>query len=196
MKVGILIRKENSSLENKYYVDAIKKFGGDVVFIRDDFSIDLIKCLLKGVSGILLTGGDSVGPIDFYLIEYALNNRLRLLGICQGMQSMALYGSNDKLVEIGNLSHKESEGYAHCIYLKDGKLKTIFGTDKIQVNSHHIQTVKNSYYFSITGYSDDNLIEAIENGDDIFQIGVQWHPERMIDYDSYSRKIFENFICL
>lgn len=195
MKIGILIRKENSSLENKYYVNAIETFGGEVVFIRDDLNVDKINYLLDGVSGILLTGGDSVGPIDFYLIEYALKNRIRLLGICQGMQSMALYGSNDKLVEIGNLSHKEREGYVHCVYLKDSKLKTIFGTDKIQVNSHHIQTVKNSYYFSITGYSDDNLIEAVESDNDVFQIGVQWHPERMIDYDFYSRKIFENFIC-
>ena len=53
---------------------------------------------------------------------------------------------------------------------------------------------KNSYKFIVSGYSNDGLIEVVEGCKDIFQVGVQWHPERMLDYDVDSRKILENFV--
>ena len=149
---------------------------------------------LSRVDGILLTGGDDVGPIDFYLISYALENKLKLLGICQGMQSMCLYGSSLGLIPIGNDSHKRNEGYVHGVTLSDGALKEIFGNSRIMVNSHHLQTISNSHLFRVVGYSDDGLIEAIEGNNGVFQIGVQWHPERMLEYDSWSRDLLETFV--
>ena len=110
------------------------------------------------------------------------------------MQSMAIYGSNDKLISINNSSHSSDEKYVHSVYLKPGKLMRLLGKDKLLVNSHHLQTVKNSYKFIVFGYSNDGLIEVVEGWKDIFQIGVQWHPERMLDYDVNSRKILEEFV--
>lgn len=193
-KFLLLIRKENSDTANKMYISAIEDYGGKVVLINDNSSVE--ECLekLADVSGILLPGGDDVGPLDYFLIKYAIDNKLKLLGICQGMQSMALFGSNDKLVSIGNLGHKQPEGYVHTVKFASSKLKNIYGTAEIMVNSHHLQTVLQSYYFSVVGRSDDGLIEAIESSDDIFQIGVQWHPERMLDYDASSKKLLWEFI--
>lgn len=196
MKIAVLIRKENTSLANEYYIKGIERFSGEVVLIRDDYDILKVKLLLKDVSGILLTGGDDIGPLDFYLIEYAIENNLKLLGICQGMQSMALYGSTDKLISINNSNHSRNDNYVHQVNLSDGKLKRLLGKECLFVNSHHLQTVKSSYNFVVTGYSDDGLIEALESDNDIFQIGVQWHPERMLDYDLDSRKILEAFVNL
>lgn len=193
-KFLLLIRKENSDYANKKYIEAIEKFGGEVVLIYDYYSEDECLNYLKSVNGILLSGGDCVGPLDFFLIKYAIDNKLKLLGICQGMQSMALYGSSDKLVEIGNLNHKKEEGYVHRVKLCNGKLKDICGVDTINVNSHHLQTVKNSHYFRVVGRSDDCLIEAIESNNNFFQIGVQWHPERMLEYDVKSNNLFKEFI--
>ncbi len=193
-KILLLIRKENSEYANKKYIEAIEKFGGEIVIIYDYYSEE--ECLkhLQEVAGILLPGGDEVGTLDFFLIKYALDNKLKLLGICQGMQSMALYGSNDKLVEIGNLTHKKDEGYIHEVYLVPSKLKSIYDSDCIMVNSHHLQTVLRSHCFFVVGKSSDGLIEAIESSGDIFQIGVQWHPERMLDYDVNSCNLFKKFI--
>lgn len=193
-KFLLLIRKENSDYANKMYIEAIEKFGGEVILIYDDYSEEKCFDSLKEVIGILLPGGDCVGPLDFFLIKYAIDNNLKLLGICQGMQSMALYGSNDKLVEIDNLEHKKEEGYVHSITLCDSKLKNIYGDEVINVNSHHLQTVKDSYYFKIVGISGDGLIEAIESNNDFFQVGVQWHPERMLEYDVKSCNLFKEFI--
>ena len=64
---------------------------------------------------------------------------------------------------------------------------------KIKVNSHHKQTLERSNYFKAVGYSDDGLIEAVE-GEGDFQIGVQWHPERMLDFDEGSVKLFKAFL--
>ena len=193
-KFLLLIRKENSDYANKKYIEAIERFGGEVVLIYDDYCEEKCFDCLKEVIGILLPGGDFVGSLDFFLIKYAIDNNLKLLGICQGMQSMALYGSSDKLIEIGNLSHKKEEGYIHNVKLCNGKLRNIYGEDIIRVNSHHLQTVNNSYCFRVVGKSDDNLIEAIESNNDIFQIGVQWHPERMLAYDVKSCNLFKEFI--
>ena len=44
------------------------------------------------------------------------------------------------------------------------------------------------------GRSDDGLIEVVENKNHPFQIGVQWHPERMLEYDDDSNTIFQAFI--
>lgn len=192
--IGVLIRRENSDVANEYYVKGIEKFGGTVILINDNDSRDEIDRKLSKVDGILLTGGDDVGPIDFYLISYALENKLKLLGICQGMQSMCLYGSSLGLIPIGNDSHKRNEGYVHGVTLSDGALKEIFGNSRIMVNSHHLQTISNSHLFRVVGYSDDGLIEAIEGNNGVFQIGVQWHPERMLEYDSWSRDLLETFV--
>ncbi|CCY79680.1 peptidase C26 [Mycoplasma sp. CAG:877] len=192
--IGVLIRRENSDVANEYYVKGIEKFGGTVILINDNDSRKELEDKLSRVDGILLTGGDDVGPIDFYLISYALENKLKLLGICQGMQSMCLYGSSLGLIPIGNDSHKRNEGYVHGVTLSDGALKEIFGNSRIMVNSHHLQTISNSHLFRVVGYSDDGLIEAIEGNNGVFQIGVQWHPERMLEYDSWSRDLLETFV--
>ncbi len=193
-RILILIRKENSDLSNKKYIDAVERGGGSVVLIYDSYSIKMCHYYLKNVSGILLPGGDCVGVLDFFLIKYAIKHKLSLLGICQGMQSMALYGSNDKLLEIGNYNHKKEEGYVHSVELVDSKIINIYGRKEIMVNSHHLQTVAKSHNFLVVGKSSDGLIEAIESNNELFQIGVQWHPERMIDYDEKSLELFKTFI--
>ena len=185
--ICVLKRDENTEIENDFYINAIKKYGGNPILIDNNNVDNIYNC-----SGILITGGDKKGELDDYLIKYALDNNLPLLGICQGMQSMALYDTNEHLEKVNN--HYQKEGYVHKVYLKDSKLGQIIKNQIIHVNSHHNETPKTSKIFSIVGKSDDNLIEALENSKHKFQIGVQWHPERMINYDFYSNKLFKEFI--
>ena len=44
------------------------------------------------------------------------------------------------------------------------------------------------------GYSEDKIIEAIERKDKKFAIGVQFHPEIIINKSKESMIIFEEFI--
>lgn len=193
-KFLLLLRPENTESENAAYIQAISRFGGEVVLVRDHDDKELVFARLAQVEGILLPGGYCVGKLDFYLIEYAVKHQLKLLGICQGMQSMALWGSCDSLIEIGKFSHQQAEGYAHAVLLQQGRLRDILKQDKILVNSHHLQTVKRSTFFFVVGKSEDGYMEAVENSSAIFQIGVQWHPERMLNYDKLSQKLLNCFI--
>ena len=182
--VAVLDRYENAKeIEDKYYLQAIKKFGGVPVLIN--------KCNLEMLDlcgGIVLTGGDNKGKLDDYLISYALKNNLPLLGICQGMQSMAMYETDNKLIDVDN--HYKCE---HHVYLEDSNLKKIIGKDKIVINSFHHQQIKFSKIFKIVGKSSDGVVEAVESNLHPFQIGVQWHPERMLE-SCESQKLFKEFI--
>lgn len=194
-KFLLVIRKENKEENNLLYMNAIKTFGGEVVTVYDSDSYENVGRLLKYIDGILLPGGDDVGRLDFFLIEYALMNKKKLLGICQGMQSMALYGSGDKLVSIEKDNHYLKDKYCHDVIISDNSmLYKILGKTCFSVNSYHHQTILKSYFFSIIGYSSDGLIEVVEGNDDIFQIGVQWHPERMFEFDDNAYKLLESFI--
>ena len=182
--VAVLDRYENNKeIEDKYYLEAIKKFGGVPVLINECNLEMLDLC-----GGIVLTGGDNKGKLDDYLISYALKNTLPLLGICQGMQSMAMYETDNKLIDVDN--HYKCE---HYVYLDDSKLKKIIGNNKILVNSFHHQQIKSSKVFKIIGKSNDGVVEAVESNLHPFQIGIQWHPERMIESDG-SKKIFKEFM--
>lgn len=182
--VAVLDRSENSKeIEDKCYLNAIKKFGAVPILINE-YNLELLNLC----GGILLTGGDNKGSLDDYLIKYAIDNSLPLLGICQGMQSMAMYESTNKLVDVDN--HYQTK---HDVYLKDSNLKRIIGKEKINVNSFHHQQAKSSKVFKIVGKSSDGVIEALENPLHPFQIGVQWHPERMIE-EIESQRLFQEFI--
>lgn len=188
------MRSENGFYQNNCYISSVLKFGGDITLIYDSESFASVSKKLLYLDGILLTGGDNVGRLDFFLIEYAIKNNLKLLGICQGMQSMALYGTTDSLIKIGNSSHSKEEKYAHYVNINNSNFLKLIGKNRILVNSHHLQTVKRSLYFKVVGRSDDGFIEVVENSNHIFQIGVQWHPERMLNYDEISNMIINEFV--
>ncbi len=180
--VAVLNRMENTKEMDINYLNAVSDNGAIPILINKN-NLELIKFC----GGILLTGGDEKGSLDDYLIKYALDNNLPLLGICQGMQSMALYNTNNKLVDVSN--HYKCE---HIINIEDSKLKNIIGKSEIIVNSYHHQQVLSSKEFKVIARSCDGVIEALESSNDIFQIGVEWHPERMNNEDS--KKIFREFI--
>lgn len=185
--IGILERLENLGNNNERYIEAIKRFGGTPLLIGT-----YNKELLSLCNGLVITGGNTKEELDDIFIKYALEHDLPLLGICQGMQSMALYETSNQLVSV--FGHHSGEGYQHEVSLEESRLREIIGKDKIKVNTYHYQTVKESKCFSVVGRGEDGVIEALENSAHPFQIGVQWHPERMIDYDSDNRKIFEELI--
>lgn len=189
MRVLILIRKENSDYNIANYKRAIKMVGGKVVIFKDGASENLLMRRLKKIDAILLPGGEHATKWDNFLISYAIKNNKRLLGICQGMQEMGRYSSDDELLECKR--HALHDGSKHLVYLNDGILKRL-GESVLLVNSYHREKIEKSSYFRVTGISEDGVIEAIEG--DNFMIGVQWHPEKDIDDNIFSQKLFKLFV--
>lgn len=120
------------------------------------------------------------------------------------MQTMANYGLKNEDGSIGFKTEKNSEeGINHCnqeeqfahkvTIKKDSKLYQILKTETFKVNSLHHYHVISSPTYDIVGYSEDSLIEAVEYKQNKFNIGVQWHPERLLD-DKLQNKLIESFI--
>ena len=154
--------------------------------------------------GILLPGGFKTFEYDKYILEQCLKKDKPILGICLGMQIMANLGNNlengmpdfisERNIPEGINHRQEDKKYIHNIrILKESKLYNIIKKEEFPVNSIHNYHVKKVPIYNIVGYSEDGLIEAVEYPNNKFNIGVQWHPERLLD-DKTQNKLFKTFI--
>lgn len=196
--IGVIKRKEDNYLNN--YIDALKKLKANVIIIENFIDELNIFKKVKICSGILFTGGTSWELVDEKILKYCLDNNVPFLGICLGMQMIGNYFSKDhvlgmdKTVKIEDNKHYSNSKYTHDVILKNGILSDLFNTNKILVNSYHNYCVHDTQDKIIKGYCSDGVIEALEIPNLIFGVGVQWHPEKMIDYDENSRKLIGKFI--
>ncbi|MEG0584572.1 MAG: gamma-glutamyl-gamma-aminobutyrate hydrolase family protein, partial [Cetobacterium sp.] len=86
----------------------------------------------------------------------------------------------------------------HTVNIKqDSFFKTIFTENTIGVNSFHHQSVKTlAPSLKISATSDDGIIEAYESNDmnSKFIVGIQWHPEAMVNKFDIFLNIFKLFV--
>lgn len=109
-----------------------------------------------------------------------------------GMQVMAQYNNDNKNVKVEG--HQElDKKYVHNIKInKNSILFNIIQKDNIMVNSMHSYAISNSGEYNVVARC-SSVIEAIEMENELFNIGVQWHPEKNLD-DVNSVKLFSAFI--
>ena len=154
---------------------------------------------LSMCDGLLIPGGSHIYNYIFYVVSEALKKDMPILGICMGMQVLAIVDANyDKCLfkNETDIEHSQKEvKYVHKIKIKkDSKLYNIIGKEEIDVNSNHHYHIENLNNFIATSYAPDGIIESIELPFKKFVIGVQWHPEKMYEYDEYQDKLFNSFI--
>jgi putative glutamine amidotransferase len=209
--IGITTDIDDEYLKIKHhYSDAILKAGGNPVLIPTS---DNAKFFAEILDGLLIPGGDDLDPSyynedmlsqvkpvprmksDFeicLLNEIVLLNK-PVLGICYGMQLINVAFGGTLHQDINSqisveINHKN--GY-HIIVITENRFLTK-GT--FSVNSTHHQAVKKlGKNLSAFAFSPDNLIEAFYREDYPFLIGVQWHPERLIN-NELSLNIFKSFV--
>lgn len=208
-------------VSNNTYSQAILASGAIPVPIPSNLKEDELDIYLDKVDGILFIGGPDLPP-KFYgqepcfelntLPDFVAQNHLTLvkktyakkipmLGICLGMQEFNV-AFGGKLIQdlqektpIHRINNPLEDQVHKAQILPDTKLSSIFSATTITVNSCHHQALDSQFIpqeLKIAAMCDD-VIEAVEFPGDIFRIGVQWHPERILD-TWHKEKLFTHFI--
>jgi len=189
------------------YVRAVQRAGGRPVLLLPDPEdtadpggvLDIIDALIvTGGAGDLdpaLYGQEphpETGPVqeerDAYelaLVRASIRRRVPVLGICRGMQilNVAYGGGIEQHLPdvVGHEAHRHTPGtFAdHEVDLEAGSLAArAAGAERTPVKSHHHQGVSEiGAGLVVTGRSDDETIEALEDPSCPFVLGVLWHPE-------------------
>lgn len=143
---------------------------------------------------------------ELLLARWAVEDDKPLLAICRGLQilNVALGGTliQDILAEIPAALRHESPGdnYARMMHSVDviptSKLYAAMGNQgHVEVNSLHHQALKQvAAPLEVVACAPDGIIEGAEHPDRRFVVGVQWHPETMVDQHPPMLRLFESLI--
>jgi putative glutamine amidotransferase len=185
------------------YADAVAEAGGVPAYLPIQPRPEEIA---DRIDGLLISGGDDLLPeapypeeirfeaapseqIDFdrAVLGRALDRGIPFLGICYGMQVLALHHRGSlhyhipvDLPDATGHQLSEEEG-RHPIRVEAGTLlEAAIGADPEPVNSSHHQAVARAGEgLQVSARASDGVIEAIEGAGGRFCLGVQWHPERV-----------------
>ncbi|MGH9698378.1 MAG: gamma-glutamyl-gamma-aminobutyrate hydrolase family protein [Candidatus Acidiferrales bacterium] len=145
---------------------------------------------------------------DFTLLENAFAGHKPVLAICYGNQSLNVFLGGSLVQDIPSevpaaLQHSWP-GHAgaephHAVSMDPAsRVAKIVGKNELRVNSSHHQSVlAPGKGLQIVARAPDGVIEAVEwNGDENWVVGVQWHPERMIEDDESARALFDEWLAM
>jgi len=141
---------------------------------------------------------------EIALTRYVLEKTSKpILGICRGIQVMnvAMGGSlHIDLPSDGKLCHSlgmyPRNVCSHDIEVKGGtRLAQIMGEGVGHVNSFHHQAVKKlaDCFVSSARSTEDDVLEALELPGERFVVGVQWHPEELVENEA-AVHLFRSFV--
>lgn len=213
------------------YVHCVYQAGGLPLLLPNLPHPEQAEEIIGYLDGILFSGGGDVDPanwqeaphpalgtvdtirdfFEFALLHAALQRDIPMLGICRGIQVMAVATGGDLWQDIpsqcpNSLVHQQPAGTirhepVHKVSVQpDTLLAHVFwpenSTDyQLCVNSFHHQAPRNcGSIFHVVAVGEDEIIEALAIPDAYFALGVQWHPEEMAAVDELQARLFSSFV--
>lgn len=145
--------------------------------------------------------------VELLLTRWALADGKPVLGVCRGMQVINVACGGSLLQDVEQASTRflkhdyfPTQGFArdhlaHEAMVAPGSfLHRVFGGGPIMVNSMHHQGIRRlGDGLTATVRAPDELIEGIEGTGESFLVGVQWHPEMLVERDAGTRRLFTEF---
>lgn len=189
-----------AALVPKWYVDLLQAAGAQVVILPPEQD----PAVLDRLDGLVLVGGADIDSTrygqephatadsprtardssEFALYGYARTRNIPVLGICRGLQIMAVAHGGSLIQDLPSIPdtgvHREQPGQfvQHGARFAPGsRVAEIFATTHFEVNSSHHQSVDSPGDLTVTGWAPNGTIEVCEFPDNSFCLGVQWHPE-------------------
>jgi putative glutamine amidotransferase len=156
-------------------------------------------------SGLLRSVDEQRDQMELALARWALAEGLPLLAICRGIQVLNVATGGTLIQDIPTqvsdaLSHSSTgrpmDAVNHTVEVAvDSRLAALVGAGKLGVNTAHHQAVKAvGGGLIITARAPDGVIEAVEHSTHPFCVGVQWHPEAMVESQPVMRLLFEGLV--
>jgi putative glutamine amidotransferase len=202
------------------YIDMLQDAGATIVLLPPQAKPEsLIKCL----DGLIIAGGGDICPqfyggnyhselsnfneerdiFELVLAEAAIEKRIPVLGICRGMQVLAVASGVGLIAHIPDVygdSVIHRSCYSRCPVKHrvdvrpNSLLSNLIGTTVIHPISWHHQAIQAvPMGWQLAAESEDGLIEAIEHLHHPWLVAVQWHPE-LSAQDTSSKKLFQAMV--
>ena len=200
---------EVADLLSATYTRSVEAAGGTVVLLPPQ--AQGADTLVGRIDGLIVTGGADVEPQrygqepgphtyvrpdrdswELALLDAALPGGVPTLGICRGMQLLAVHGGG-RLEQhlpdvVGHAEHGpegDAYGWTSVRTVAGSMVSTMVG-ESMQVSCHHHQAVLAHPGFTVSARAADGTIEAIEDPERGYWVGVQWHPESGDDYGLFA----------
>ena len=186
------------------YADAVVVAGGVPVLLPPaSGTVAAARAVVARIDGLMVSGGADVDPTLYgepphprtsgwredrdaweqALLEAADEAGLPTLGVCRGMQLMAVTAGGALEQHTPDVVGHEDHGPGGPAY-GSVTVRTEPGTriheaigDGALVSCHHHQSVREHPGFDPTAWAADGTLEAMERPGARFCVGVQWHPE-------------------
>ena len=188
----------------RVYCDQIVRAGGVPMVLPPVDDAEVLINMLEGIDGLVLTGGADYNPLwygeqpekelhtinstrdlpELLLTRLAFNRQIPILGICRGVQTMAIALGGNLVQDLKTpLKHSQDAPRSeatHSVTITEGStLYALYGQETF-VNSFHHQAVKDcGSHLHVVATAPDGVIEAVESTEQKALMGVQWHPEWM-----------------
>ena len=189
-------------LAEGYYKQVVAA-GGTPVIVPPLSSTETIVETLRHLDGLLLSGGADINPLyqgeepipalhginrerdlpELLITRLAYDRQLPILGICRGIQTLAvaLGGKVEQDIK-ASIKHSQEADRSeptHTVAVdQDSTLYNIYGSPTLLVNSFHHQAVREpGSKLRVVAKAPDGIIEAVESAEFKSVLGVQWHPE-------------------
>jgi putative glutamine amidotransferase len=204
------------------YLDAVAGASAIPIVIAPEATAatDLI---VSRIDGLMLVGGVDVHPanygesvlnatvnpgperdeLELALLQSAFKRDLPVLAICRGHQILNVARGGTLWQDLptqlpDGLRHSQRgdpHSPGHELRVAAGSLlRRIAGSEHLEANSFHHQAVRElGRGLQPTAWSSDGLVEAVEDSAHRFMLGVQWHPEEMLDSAPH-RALFASFV--
>jgi putative glutamine amidotransferase len=169
---------------------------------------DINPTLYDGAVDVPLGGIDRERDrTELFMCQIAVDLGLPFLAICRGLQliNVALGGAlieDIASMKPGAIDHDlpdyQPRNYlAHSVtVLPDSALFQHLKSESCKVNSIHHQAIRTvALGLKITALAPDGIIEAAELPNHPFGLGVQWHPENLVDDDPAMLSLFKGLVA-
>jgi putative glutamine amidotransferase len=198
------------------YVQGIERAGGRALLVPP--SDEGVGETLDALDGLLLSGGSDLDPgmydadahpetvgtrperdrAELALLEAALERDMPVLAVCRGVQVLNVARGGDLVQHlpdvVGNESHREVKGTfsEHPVRIEDGsRLGGVLGDRAPVKSSHHQGLGRVGDGLREVAWAEDGTVEALEDPDKRFVVGVLWHPEAGADQVLFDRLVEE-----